>query len=68
MSDDQVVDIDKKKKMLSFFLIFFPSVIIAITPTTINGSIVRGLAIKLLLLFYLVVVINNFVKVYYGEE
>ena len=58
--------IDLKKKILSLFILFFPTVIIAIIPSVIAGTIWTGLAIKILLAFYQFVVLKNFVDTHYG--
>jgi len=57
----------EKQKFLTYFLLLFPSIIISAVPTEINGSIMQGLAIKVLILFLQFVIIKSFVDRYYGE-
>ena len=61
------VDPDVKKKMLTLFILFFPSIIIAGVPSMIDGSIIKSLVIKLALVFYQFVVLKNFIDQHYGE-
>lgn len=58
---------DQKKKVLTLFLLFFPSMLIAIIPSTINSSIIMSFVFKFLLLFYQYVILQNFINTYYGE-
>ena len=58
---------DMKLKVLTYFILFFPTLIIAAIPDNINGNIFTSFAIKFLLVFYQLVVIKNFVDRYYGE-
>ncbi len=58
---------DMKNNVFSYFLLFFPVLIIAAIPSTINGSTMQPLALKILLMLYEFVVIKNFVDKYYGE-
>ena len=57
---------EMKKNFFAYFLLFFPTLIIAAIPET---NIVGGfttLTLKLLLIFYQFIVIKNFVDRYYG--
>ncbi len=56
---------DSKKKILTFFMIFFPSVILSIIPTQINDSNIVSLGIKLCLLMLQFVILKNFIDTYY---
>ena len=55
------------KKILSYFILFFPSVLIAIIPETINGNVFISIAIKTLIVFYQFVILKNFVDRFYGD-
>jgi hypothetical protein len=56
---------DTKKKILTLFLIFFPSVIISIIPAQINGSLITSFGIKICLLLLQFVALKNFVDIHY---
>jgi len=53
-----------KRKTLTFFLLFFPSLLMAIVPTT---QLIWSILFKVLLLFYQFVVLKNFIDTHYGE-
>lgn len=56
------VDFVTKRKTLSFFLLIFPSVILAAIPSSFGNNVLYPLTIKILLLFYLYFVTKNFVE------
>ena len=58
---------DIQRKFLSYFILFFPTLIISVIPSQINGAVYLSFAIKLLLAFYQFITIKNFVDRYYGE-
>jgi len=62
----EVEGFELKKNFFAYFLLFFPTLIIAAIPET---NIIGGfttLTLKLLLIFYQFIVIKNFVDRYYG--
>lgn len=67
MKDKQAVSIDMKKKALSFLILIFPIVLVAIIPDEFAGSILKPLLIKVLIVLYQGVVLLNFLDNYYGE-
>jgi len=58
---------EDRRKVLTFFLLFFPSLLIALIPSSINGSIWWPLVFKAFLLFYQFVALKNFIDTQYGE-
>jgi len=58
---------ESRKNFFAYFLLFFPTIIIAAIPSSINGNVVISLSLKLLLAFYQFVSIKNFVDRYYGD-
>ena len=56
---------ESKKSTLTFFMIFFPSVILSIIPSTINGGSIIPLGIKACILLLQLVILKNFVDTYY---
>ena len=56
---------DIKRKTLTFFLLFFPSLLIAVIPSEINGGIILSIGIKFCLLFYQFVAVKNFIDIHY---
>jgi len=58
---------EERKNYFAYFLLFFPTIIIAAIPSTINGGVLAPLSLKLLLAFYQFVSIKNFVDRYYGD-
>jgi len=60
------VNPDKKRKNLSFFLMIFPSVLLAVIPDTFGNNVAYPLIIKILILVYQYVVIQNFVESVYN--
>jgi len=63
----QDVDEGTRKKMLSLFILFFPSLIIAVVPNEIDNGVIIPLVLKGLILFLQFVIIKNFVDTHYGE-
>lgn len=65
------IQLDTKKKMLTLFVLFFPSVLVALIPNNFLGSGIWEslvpISIKALLLFYQFVVIKNFIDTHYGD-
>jgi len=57
---------DTKRKNLSFFLMIFPSVLLAIIPDSFGDNVMYPLAIKLLVLIYQYFIIQNFVESVYN--
>lgn len=60
------IDEDLKKKTFTIFILFFPSILIALIPETIGSNILLPLALKILLVFYQFIVLKNFVDVHYN--
>jgi len=56
-----------RQSYFAYFLLFFPTLIVASIPSTIDGGIFLPLIIKILLLMYQFVAIKNFVDRYYGN-
>lgn len=56
---------ENKKSTLTFFIIFFPSVILSLIPSTINNTIIIPIGIKTCLLLLQLVILKNFVDTYY---
>jgi len=59
------VNSDLKRKTLTLFLLFFPSLLIAAIPMAVNSSYVIGFGLKGCLIFYQFVVIKNFIDNHY---
>ena len=57
----------KEANTRTFFLLFFPTIILSVIPSSINGTVWEAIAIKLLIVFYQFVVIKNFVNVHYKK-
>lgn len=62
MEEKKVVDAVAKKKNLSFFLIMFPSALLALIPSNFNGNIFYPLILKVLILYYQYFIAKNFVE------
>lgn len=60
------VSLDTKRKNLSFFLMIFPSVLLAIIPDSFGTNVLYPLVVKLLILFYQYFTIKNFVESVYN--
>jgi len=56
---------EKDKRVFSYFLLLFPSVLIALIPQEVGGSGLTTIAIKALLVFYQALILKNFVDTYY---
>lgn len=54
-----------RRRFLTYFLLIFPTFIIAIIPSKIGDYFWISLAIKTLLAFYQFIVIKNFVDMHY---
>jgi hypothetical protein len=57
-----------KKNFFGYFLMFFPTILIAGIPSNINGDIFLPMVLKLLIASYQFIVIKNFVDRYYGDS
>jgi len=64
---EKEVNKEQKRKILSLFLLFFPTLIIAVIPSQINTSILLPMALKGLLAFYQFIALKNFLDTHYGE-
>lgn len=54
-------DLESSKRFFTYFLLFFPTIIIAVLDNTL-----KGFAIKLLLVFYQFISIKVFIDKYYN--
>ena len=59
---------ETKQKFLTYFLLFFPTIIIIALPGIINGSLMLSLAIKFLLGFYQFVALKTFIDKHYEYD
>jgi len=59
------VNQDVKRKNLTFFLLIFPSLILALLPWDINGNVIYALTLKILVLLFQYYVAKNFVESIY---
>ena len=57
---------EQKRKILTFFLLFFPTILIATIPSTINGTFWISFGLKLMAILYQFVAIKNFVDTQYS--
>jgi len=60
------VEADTKRKNLTFLMLIFPSLLLAILPWEINGNVLYALIIKILLLGYQYFTVKNFVESVYN--
>lgn len=58
---------DEKRNYFGYFLLFFPTLIVAAIPSEIAGTMWLSFTLKLMLIFYQFVVVKNFVDKYYGD-
>jgi len=65
MVKEKVRSEEQKRSTLTFFLLFFPTILIAAIPTEINGTVWISFGIKLMIILYQFVVIKNFVDSQY---
>jgi len=63
---EELIERDIKPKMLTLFILFFPSILIAIIPSEIGMNYIMSIVIKALLVFYQFVVLKNFVDKHYN--
>jgi len=56
---------DVKRKNLSFLSLIFPSLLLAIIPLEIGGSIISGLVVKIIILGYQYYMLQNFIESVY---
>jgi hypothetical protein len=57
---------DTRRKNLTFLMLIFPSLLLAILPWEINGNVLYALVIKILLLGYQYYIAQNFVESVYN--
>jgi hypothetical protein len=60
------VDSDTKRKNLTFLMLIFPSLILALLPMEINGNALYALVLKVLMLGFQYFVAKNFVESVYN--
>jgi hypothetical protein len=58
---------NEKRNYFGYFLLFFPTLILAAIPSEIGNSIWLPFTLKLMLVFYQFIVVKNFVDKYYGD-
>ena len=56
---------DIKNKFMTYFLLFFPTVILIAIPGTINGGIMLSMSLKVLIAFYQFVTLKTFIDKHY---
>jgi hypothetical protein len=66
MVEKKIVNPDTKRKNLSFFLMMFPSLLLAILPNTFGDNVITPLVVKVLVLIYQYFIIQNFVESVYS--
>ena len=66
MRDRKEVTPDTKRKNLTFLMLIFPSLMLAILPWEINGNVLYALVLKILLIGYQYFMIKNFVESVYN--
>jgi len=54
-----------RNKFLTYFLLFFPTIIIVAIPGTIDGDFIPSLSLKVLLAFYQFVTLKTFIDKHY---
>lgn len=59
---EKKIDVLTKRKNMSFFLIMFPSALLALIPNSFNGNIFYPIVLKVLILFYQYFIVKNFVE------
>jgi hypothetical protein len=66
MKEKKEINPETKRKNLSFFLMIFPSVLLAIIPQTFGENVIYPLVVKMLILIYQYFIIQNFVESVYN--
>lgn len=56
---------DMRNKFMTYFLLFFPTVILIAIPGVINGGIMLSMSLKILIGFYQFVTLKTFVDKHY---
>lgn len=62
----ETLDKETKRKNLTFIMLMFPSLLLAIMPSTIDGNAIYGLVIKVLLIGYQYFIAKSFVESAYN--
>ena len=65
MEKKKEVSPDTKRKNLTFFLLMFPSVLLAVLPQDVNGNVFYALSLKILVLLFQYYIVKNFVESVY---
>ncbi len=60
-----VVEEDVRDKFMTYFLLFFPTVILIAIPGIINGGIILSMSLKVLIAFYQFVTLKTFIDRHY---
>ncbi len=60
-----VVEEDVRDKFMTYFLLFFPTVILIAIPGIINGGIIVSMSLKVLIAFYQFVTLKTFIDRHY---
>jgi len=64
----EVQEAETKQKFLTYFLLFFPTIVILALPGLINGSLMLTFSIKILLAFYQFVALKTFIDKHYEYD
>jgi len=64
--EKKVVNPETRRKNLSFFLLIFPSVLLAIIPDNFGSNVAYPLVVKMMILIYQYIVMQNFVESVYN--
>lgn len=54
-----------KSRFMTYFLLFFPTVILIVIPSTINGGFILSISLKALIAFYQFVTLKTFIDKHY---
>jgi len=65
MEKKKEVSRDTKRKNLTFFTLMFPSLLLAMIPESINGSVLYSLALKIMVVFFQYFLLKNFIESVY---
>jgi len=64
--EEDIEDVEEvRNRFMTYFLLFFPTIILIAIPSDISGSIISSLSLKIIVAFYQFVTLKTFVDKHY---
>lgn len=64
-TEEVIEDTEVRNRFMTYFLLFFPTIILIAIPSNIGGGIISSLSLKVIVAFYQFVTLKTFVDKHY---